>query len=95
MGATVLATCSGYVVMGRLLTLDMTFALLFNLAIGLGYLALRREQSRLWPWAYGALGLAVLSKGPVALLLAGLIWVLWAVLNPAPANPPPSKGGGL
>lgn len=93
MGATVLATCSGYVVLGRLLTLDMTFAFLLNLAIGLGYLAIRREQSRLWPWAYGALGLAVLSKGPVALLLAGLIWGLWVFLNPAPPQPSPIKGG--
>ena len=95
MGATVLATCSGYVVLGRLLTLDMTFAFLFNLAIGLGYLALRREQPRLWPWAYGALGLAVLSKGPVALLLAGLIWGFWVVLNPPPPQPSPLKGEGV
>ena len=95
MGATVLATCSGYVVLGRLLTLDMTFAFLLNLAIGLGYLAIRREQSRLWPWAYGALGLAVLSKGPVALLLAGLIWGLWVFLNPAPPQSSPIKGEGV
>ncbi|MGO9621399.1 MAG: ArnT family glycosyltransferase [Desulfobaccales bacterium] len=95
MGATVLATCSGYVVLGRLLTLDMTFALLLNLAIGLGYLAMRRERSRLWPWAYGALGLAVLSKGPVALLLAGLIWGLWVWFNPAPPPPSRIKGEGV
>jgi len=95
MGATVLATCSGYVVLGRILTLDMTFTFLFNLAIGLGYLALRREQVRLWPWAYGALGLAVLSKGPVALLLAGLIWMLWVVLNPAPRQTSPLEGEGV
>ncbi len=92
MGATVLATCSGYVVLGRLLTLDMTFAFLLNLAIGLGYLAMRRGESRLWPWAYGALGLAVLSKGPVALLLAGLIWGLWLFLNRASPQPFPVQG---
>ena len=95
MGATVLATCSGYVVLARLLTLDMTFAFLLNLAIGLGYLAMRREQSRLWPWAYGVLGLAVLSKGPVALLLAGLIWGLWIFLNSPPPQPSLLKGEGV
>lgn len=77
--ATVLATCCGYVVLGRILTIDMTFSLLLNLAIALGYLALSRERPRLWPWAYGVLGLAVLAKGPVALLLAGLIWGLWSL----------------
>lgn len=95
MGATVLATCSGYVVLGRLLTLDMTFAFLFNLAVGLGYLALRREQPRLWPWAYGVLGLALLCKGPVALLLAGLIWGLWVFLYPASAQSSSLKGEGI
>jgi 4-amino-4-deoxy-L-arabinose transferase-like glycosyltransferase len=78
-GAMVLASCSGYVVLGRLLTLDMTFSLLLNLSIGLGYLALSRDRSELWPWAYGVLGLAVLAKGPVALVLAGLIWGVWVV----------------
>ncbi len=92
--ATVLATCSGYVVLGRLLTLDMTFSLLLNLAIGLGYLALSRERRELWPWAYGVLGLAVLAKGPVALVLAGLIWGLGVIIHPLPGLPP-SRGRGL
>ena len=88
--ATVLATCCGYVVLGRILTIDMTFSLLLNLAIALGYLALSRERPRLWPWAYGVLGLAVLAKGPVALLLAGLIWGLWSLFPPP--QPSPSRG---
>ena len=81
LGATVLATCSGYVVLGRLITLDMTFSFLLNLGIGLGYLALRQRQPRLWPWAYGGLALAVLTKGPVALILAGLVWGLWVIIQ--------------
>ena len=72
LGALVLASAAGYVALGRILTLDMTFALWLNLGIGLGYLALSRGQARLWPWAYLALALAVLTKGPVALVLAGL-----------------------
>ena len=72
----------------------MTFAFLLNLAIGLGYLALRRGRSRLWPWAYGALGLAVLSKGPVAMLLAGAMGALDIIqFSPTPTLPP--QGGGV
>ena len=77
LGALVLASAAGYVALGRILTLDMTFALFLNLGIGLGYLALSRGQDRLWLWAYLALALAVLTKGPVALVLAGLAWVIW------------------
>ena len=75
-GAVVLATSGGYVVLARLLTLDMVFTLFLNLGIALGYLALSRERPRLWPYAYLALALAVMVKGPVALVLAGLIWGL-------------------
>jgi len=78
-GAMVLATCGGYLIMGRLLTLDMVFTFFLNLGIALGYLALSRERGHLWPWAYGALALAVLIKGPVALVLAGLVGVVGAL----------------
>jgi len=81
LSALVLASAAGYVALGRILTLDMTFALCLNLGIGLGYLALSRGQERLWPWAYLALALAVLTKGPVALVLAGLVWVAWVMVN--------------
>ena len=95
LGALVLASAAGYVALGRILTLDMTFALCLNLGIGLGYLALSRGQDRLWLWAYLALALAVLTKGPVALVLAGLVWVIWVVVNrrlrPAP-HPNPGLG---
>ena len=81
LGALVLASAAGYVALGRILTMDMTFALYLNLGIGLGYLALSRGQARLWPWAYLALALAVLTKGPVALVLAGLSWGLWVMVS--------------
>jgi 4-amino-4-deoxy-L-arabinose transferase-like glycosyltransferase len=87
LGALVLATSTGYVALGRILTLDMTFAFFLNLAIGLGYLAFSRERSGLWLWTYAALALAVLTKGPVAVLLAGLIWVLWVAINRQPWRP--------
>lgn len=87
LGALVLASAAGYVALGRILTLDMTFALYLNLGIGLGYLALSRGQNRLWPWAYLALALAVLTKGPVALVLAGLVWVIWVMVNRRSGRP--------
>jgi len=97
--ALVLATSLGYVALGRVLTLDMTFSCLLSLGIGLGYLALSRERPHLWPWAYLALALAVLTKGPVAVVLAALIWGIWALfpggeagaVHPHP-SPPPSRG---
>ncbi len=79
--AMVLATFGGYLILARLLTLDMVFTLFLNLGIGLGYLALSQERSHLWPWAYLALALAILVKGPVALVLTGLIWGLGAFLR--------------
>jgi 4-amino-4-deoxy-L-arabinose transferase-like glycosyltransferase len=79
--AMVLATCGGYIVLARLLTLDMVFTLFLNLGIALGYLALSRERRHLWPWAYLSLSLAVLVKGPVALVLVGLIWGLTALIR--------------
>ena len=87
LGALVLASTAGYVVLGRILTLDMAFALCLNLGIGLGYLALSRGQNRLWPWAYLALALAVLTKGPVALVLAGLVWIIWVMVNRRSGRP--------
>jgi 4-amino-4-deoxy-L-arabinose transferase-like glycosyltransferase len=78
LSALILATCGGYVAMGRLLTLDMALTLFLNLGVGLGYLALSRPRPRLWFWAYLALALGVLTKGPVALVLPVVIWSAWA-----------------
>jgi len=87
LSALVLASAAGYVALGRILTLDMAFALFLNLGIGLGYLALSRGRERLWLWAYLALALAVLTKGPVALVLAGLVWVIWVMVNRRSGRP--------
>ena len=80
-GALVLATCGGYVVLGRLSILDMPLTFLASLGIGLGYLAAVRERRGLLVWAYLALAAAVLVKGPVALVLAGLVWGTWTILD--------------
>jgi hypothetical protein len=79
--AAALTTSGGYLVLGRLIILDMPFAVFLNLAIGLGYLAAVRERRGLLVWAYLALAAAVLIKGPVALVLTGLIWGAWTLLD--------------
>ncbi len=86
-GALVLATCGGYVVLGRILTLDMVLTLFLNLGIALGYLALSRDREHLWPWAYLALALGALTKGPVAVALPGIIWAGWLLITRRPLRP--------
>ena len=80
-GAMILATAAGYVALGRLLILDMPLSFFLNLGIALGYLALSRGRRELFPWAYLALALGVLVKGPVALALPALIWGAWIILT--------------
>ncbi len=75
--AAVTATSLGYLILGRILTLDMTLTCFMTWGIVLGYLAIRDKVRRYLPWAYGCLGLAVLSKGPVAVILPGLIFLAW------------------
>jgi len=84
LSAMILATCGGYLALGRLVILDMPLTLFFNLGVGLGYLALSRERPGLWPWAYLALALGVLTKGPVVLVLAAGIWGGWCGLQGRP-----------
>lgn len=73
----VTATSSGYFLLGRLLTLDMTLTGFMTWGIALAYLAVRNQQRSYLPWAYLALGLGVLAKGPVALVLPALIFLTW------------------
>ncbi len=80
-GALVLLTSGGYVVLGRLLTLDMVLATLVNVAVGAGYLAFVEKRRGLLVVAYAALALGTLTKGPVAPVLAALIWGAYTLLD--------------
>ncbi|MFP3868305.1 MAG: ArnT family glycosyltransferase [Desulfobacteraceae bacterium] len=79
MAAVILLTSVGYLIMGRILTLDMTLTLFLTLGVGLGYLAISRGRRAYLPWAYLSLSLALLTKGLVALVLPGLIFGGWAL----------------
>jgi 4-amino-4-deoxy-L-arabinose transferase-like glycosyltransferase len=81
LSALILATAGGYVILGRLIILDMPLTFFLSLGIALGYLSAAWERRSLLVWAYAALAAAVLSKGPVALVLAGLIWGIWTILD--------------
>ena len=73
----VTATSSGYFLLARLLTLDMSLTCFMTWGIALAYVALRNQERYYLPWAYLALGLAVLTKGPVGVVLPALIFLVW------------------
>ncbi|HEY7327342.1 MAG TPA: glycosyltransferase family 39 protein [Gemmataceae bacterium] len=76
-GALALALAPGWVTMGRLLLMDSLLSFLMTLALLSAFEAVRGERLR-WGWwllASAACGLAVLTKGPVALVL--LLPPLW------------------
>ena len=73
----VTATSSGYFLLARLLTLDMSLTCFLTWGIVLAYLAVRNQKRRYLWWAYLALGLAVLTKGPVGVVLPALIFLVW------------------
>jgi hypothetical protein len=76
-GALALALAPGWVTMGRLLLMDSLLSFLMTLALLSAFEAVRGERLH-WGWwllASAACGLAVLTKGPVALVL--LLPPLW------------------
>ena len=77
--AAILATTPLYALMGQVLTTDMTLTALVTIATFSLYL--HREEGGRWCWiAYVAMGLAVMTKGPVgaAIPIASmLLWLAW------------------
>ena len=77
----VTATSSGFFLLARLLTLDMSLTCFMTWGISLAYVALRNQARHYLPWAYLALGLAVLTKGPVGVVLPALIFLVWSAVE--------------
>jgi 4-amino-4-deoxy-L-arabinose transferase-like glycosyltransferase len=74
MGGLILATSGIYVGLGRFVMVDMTFTWWLSAALfwgGAWFLAPARRRPPAWP-AFVFLALATLTKGPLALVLAGL-----------------------
>lgn len=79
LAALILATTFQYLQAGTGARVDMTLTFFMELAF-FEILAIAEGLSGRWPLLYGALALAVLSKGPVGAVLPGLtasIWILY------------------
>ena len=77
LSSLILISSFGFFAMGRIVTLDMFFTLWCFTAL-LFFYGYYREKKPLFIYlAYGALGLSTLTKGPVALILAGATVIIF------------------
>lgn len=77
--ALVLATSLEYWVLARLVLTDAVLFFFSAVTMGQAYLGLSRDQSHYWLTAYAASALAVLTKGPVGLVLPGLLLLAYVL----------------
>jgi 4-amino-4-deoxy-L-arabinose transferase-like glycosyltransferase len=73
----ILGTCGAWIVSSQIATTDLPLAATYSAAMLLALPWVRRRDPALLPWAAFFLGLAVLAKGPVALVLAWPIAIPW------------------
>lgn len=69
LAALALATSPLYITFARMSLIDMTFSALVGMAFCSTAMVFFSKSQRYWPYIYVALGLAVLAKGPAALLV--------------------------
>ncbi len=86
--ALITGTALGWVQIARTILFDPLMSLLWLAALALVMLAEQRESRALMRWAMIPLGLAVLTKGPVALVLLGLVGLVQLLLSPGSAPRP-------
>lgn len=88
LGAGILATCGGFLVMGRMLLLDGVLTLWVTLALWTGHTALARSRLdwRWWLASAACAGLGILTKGPVALVLVVPCLAAYRWLDPRSAR---------
>ena len=82
--ALIAGTSLGWVEIGRTILFDPLMSLGWLVALALVVLAERRESRALMRWAMLPLGLAVMTKGPEALVLLGLVGLVQLLLSPGP-----------
>ncbi|MDO4203971.1 MAG: glycosyltransferase family 39 protein [Selenomonadaceae bacterium] len=63
--------------LGKSIVTDMTLAFFFNASLAAFYIGFKEERRYLYLLCYAFAGLAVLTKGPIGLLLPGLIVVVF------------------
>jgi 4-amino-4-deoxy-L-arabinose transferase-like glycosyltransferase len=81
LGATILLTSLGFAGFGRSASTDMPFTCCFTLAMAILAAAIERDIGFKVLGAYVFLGLAILGKGPVAIILAIGIGLFFWLLN--------------
>lgn len=81
LSALVLATSLEFWVLARMIITDAVLFFFTSVSLATFYLGLRNKGSIWYMIAYGAAGMAVLTKGPVGLVLPGLIVILYIALT--------------
>ena len=83
LSALVLASSVEYILLSRVVVHDIGLAFFITLALALFYLGYTNEKqrSRLFRWGYAAMGLAVLTKGPIGVLLPVMIIGLFLIFK--------------
>ena len=73
----ILGTSAAWIVSSQIATTDLPLAVTYSAAMLLALPWVRRRDSGFLPWVAALLGLAVLAKGPVAVVLACPILIPW------------------
>ncbi|MCE5287414.1 MAG: glycosyltransferase family 39 protein [Pelosinus sp.] len=79
--AMALATSLEFWILSRMIITDALLFLFNSISLALLYLGLREAKKGLVIMAYAAAGLAVLTKGPVGIVLPGLIVIIYLVVS--------------
>lgn len=79
--ALILGTSFGYWLVAKTVITDMTLFVFFNAVLVFFYLAYTGKNKNLYYLCYIAAGLAVLTKGPIGILLPGFIVTLYICLR--------------
>jgi 4-amino-4-deoxy-L-arabinose transferase-like glycosyltransferase len=82
-GAAILGTSAAWIVSSQIATTDLPLAATYSAAMLLALPWVRRRDPALLPWVAALLGLAVLAKGPVAVVLACPLLIPWKGPYPA------------
>ncbi|MEN8809150.1 MAG: glycosyltransferase family 39 protein, partial [Desulfobacterales bacterium] len=83
LGGVILATGVEFIILSRVVVHDIALTLFVTLALTFFYRGFTDTSGRksVWLLFYAALGLAVLAKGPIGVLLPGLIIFLFLVIK--------------
>lgn len=79
--AAILATSVEYITLSRACVTDMVLGTFMMLGFAFFYLGHMKGRRGFYPLSAAAFALATLTKGPIAILLAGLIILIWCVLT--------------